>query len=66
MNLVGEGDGSAKVCVRISSISGEGLQTDFIVSLDLSDGTKTRENKYMNSLKNSYCSIAFTVCACIY
>jgi len=40
---VGEGDGSVDVCVEIGSVPSGGLESELVVTLTISSGTKTGE-----------------------
>ena len=44
---VGEGDGSVDVCVEIGSVPSGGLESELVVTLTISSGTKTGEYVYM-------------------
>jgi len=44
---VGEGDGSVEVCVEIGSVPSGGLESELVVTLTISSGTKTGEYVYM-------------------
>ena len=44
---VGEDDGSVDVCVEIGSVPSGGLESELVVTLTISSGTKTGECVYM-------------------